>query len=68
MRPQEIRRRAFVLRVWQDETGYVWGQIAEPISQWRRAFASIEELWAILLGCLEVPPTEDTSFSDRTSE
>ncbi len=52
--PPQIRRRAFVLRVWQDETGHVWGQITEPVSEWRRPFASADELWALLMNRLDI--------------
>ena len=55
MESTEIRRRSFVLRVWQDETGHVWGQITEPISKWRMPFAGIDELWATLIARLDLP-------------
>ena len=55
MQNQPVRRRAFVLREWQDESGRIWGQITEPVSEWRRPFASLEELWAILIACLDLP-------------
>jgi hypothetical protein len=55
MQPSRIRRRAFVLRVWQDESGRIWGQITEPVSEWRRPFAGLEELWDILLDSLDIP-------------
>jgi len=32
-RTQGAQRNVFVPRVWRDETGCVWGQIAEPASE-----------------------------------
>jgi len=57
VQPQEIRRRAFVLRVWQDETGRVWGLISEPMKEWQVPFSGLDRLWAILMDRLNIPVT-----------
>lgn len=49
MREKEPRRSAFVLRVWQDEDGRIYGHIQEPVSGWRRPFTGMDALCQLLL-------------------
>ena len=50
-----MRRTEFVVRVWQ-EGEYCWGQIIEPLHEWKGTFRGAEELWRMLSERLEVPP------------
>ncbi|NOX61436.1 MAG: hypothetical protein GXP42_05755 [Chloroflexi bacterium] len=43
------QRRAFVLRIWHDPAGRIWGQLVDPAEQWRRSFVGFDELRHILL-------------------
>ncbi len=61
--PRETRRLAFVLRIWQDKTGRVWGQITEPISGWHGSFADLGELWALLTSRLQSSSGRDAPSS-----
>ncbi len=46
---KEVRRSAFVLRIWQDDDGRTWGQVSEPMTGWQRPFASLDALSHLLL-------------------
>jgi hypothetical protein len=43
-----IRKRAFVIRVWQGASGRVWGHIVEPLSEYQWLFTNQEELFRVL--------------------
>lgn len=49
MENKEVRRTAFVLRIWQDEDGHIYGHIQEPMSGWQRPFTGVDDLCQLLL-------------------
>jgi len=49
MQEKDVRRSAFVLRVWQDDTGRTWGHIQEPMSGWQRPFEGVDDLCQLIL-------------------
>lgn len=57
--PQDATRpRAFVLRIWCDADDRLWGQIVEPLKDWRWSFANTNELIQTLVTCM-TDPTSD---------
>jgi hypothetical protein len=53
-----MRRKAFIVRVWQDAQGNIHGHITEPRLDWRRSFTSIEELWQTFVARMNTPSPE----------
>ncbi len=43
----------FVLRVWRDDDGRLWGRLNKPISGWRQPFNGLDQLCALLLEQVE---------------
>jgi hypothetical protein len=63
MREKEARRRAFVLRLWLDENGRIYGHIQEPMSGWQRPFTGIETLPQLIVERLTTH-SESTDVKD----
>lgn len=55
MEEKAVRRSAFVLRVWQDEDGRIYGHIQEPMSGWQRPFTGVDNLCQLLLAQMSTP-------------
>lgn len=45
----EVRRSAFVLRIWRDENGRSWDQVSQTVSSWQRPFTGVDGLCQLLL-------------------
>lgn len=43
-----MKRRALVVRIWQDDNGRLQGQLSDPMSDWKRPFHEPTDLWALL--------------------
>jgi hypothetical protein len=61
-----VRPRAFVLRVWCDEDNRLWGQVAEPLHDWRQPFADSHELLDTLIARMAAAP--QSSSAEPTEE
>lgn len=58
MQEDEVRRGTFVLRIWEDRNGRVWGKVNEPASGWQRPFAGVDQLGLLLLEQLKLSAGE----------
>lgn len=54
-----IHRQALIVRVWSDGHSVVWGQIVDPVAEWRATFASFDDLWRVLIARLLLPQSSD---------
>ena len=63
-----MKRRSFVLHVRCDDTGHLYGQIIDPLSDWRRPFQNETDLWRFIENSMleEFNPT--TLDSRQTKE
>jgi hypothetical protein len=57
--PPTGRRPALIVRAWCDEQGSCWGQVVDPVNEWRAPFGSAAELWRVLTARLGVVESAD---------
>lgn len=41
-------RASFVIRVWLDERGDLWGTVIDPMAEWQHPFHTIENLGQLI--------------------
>lgn len=54
------RMKAYILRIWHDETGAPRGHVSDPLTHERVKFRNWNELQQILTGGLTPPPDDIT--------